>query len=300
MQRRSVRSYSGQALSSDHISLLERVLADEADHCPFGNRPRFRLTGPGLDGKTLASTVSANDGSAAEGVTRPDPDAVRIGTYGVIKKPPAFIIGAVMAGPDAVMDYGYALEGIILAATAAGLGTCWLGGTFDRTSAKHLLGMQDGEIIPAITPVGLPAEKRSLTERTMRFMARSDSRKPWETLFFDGQPGKPLDKDAAGVWAPVLEALRMGPSASNKQPWRVLRESPSRFSLLFAEDKAYNSALSIPIQELDLGIAMKHFQLAAAACGLSGRWVRESLSPAALATASKISLKYVASWDAGL
>jgi hypothetical protein len=282
MERRSVRSYSGQALSPEQSALLEQVMAEQAGLCPFGSQPRFSLTGPGLAGIPSEAKL------------------VKIGTYGVIKNPPAFIVGAVAAGPDAVLDYGYALEGIILAATVAGLGTCWLGGTFDRTSAKELLAVQAGEIIPAITPVGLPAEKRSLTERTMRFFARSDSRKSWETLFFDGQAGKPLDKATAGQWVPVLEAVRMGPSASNKQPWRILREGPTRFSLLFAEDKAYNSALGIPIQELDLGIAMKHFELAAAACGLAGHWSRDSTGDSAkLADTSgglAGSLTYVASW----
>jgi nitroreductase len=132
----------------------------------------------------------------------------------------------------------------------------------------------------------------------MRFFAGSDSRKSWDQLFFDGEPGKPLDKAAAGDWVPVLEAVRMGPSASNKQPWRVLREGPSRFSLLFAEDKAYNSALGIPIQQLDLGIAMKHFELAAAACGLPGRWVTDGSRKTASTGLRNDSLAYIAGWEA--
>ncbi len=288
MERRSVRSYSGQALSPDQVALLEQAITDEVGCCPFGHRPRFRLTGPGL----VRNDLVRNDGTGA------DPAAFRIGTYGVIKNPPAFIVGAVKAGPDAVLDYGYALEGIILAATATGLGTCWLGGTFDRTSTKELLSLVDGEIVPAITPVGVPADKRSLTERTMRFFAGSDSRKPWSQLFFDGEPGRPLGKVDAGEWTPVLEAVRMGPSASNKQPWRIFREGPSKFNLLFVEDKAYNRALGIPIQELDLGIAMKHFELAARACELPGRWSRMAPPPATSVWASSGSLTYIASWVA--
>ncbi|MFH2113122.1 MAG: nitroreductase family protein [Spirochaetota bacterium] len=301
MGRRSVRSYSGQALSPDQLILLESALADEGGRCPFGNSLRFRLAGPGLVQKSMAGVNGSNEVNVSDEVygSKGDESAVfKIGTYGVIKNPPAFIIGAVAAGPDAVLDYGYALEGIILAATAAGLGTCWLGGSFDRKATKDLLSLKDGEIVPAITPVGLPAEKRSLTERTMRYFAGSDSRKPWNQLFFDGQPGRPLDKATAGEWAPVLEAVRLGPSASNKQPWRVLREGPSRFSLLFAEDKAYNSALGIPIQELDIGIAMKHFELAAEACGLSGSWIRDISGKSGTVGMLGGSLAYIASWDA--
>jgi hypothetical protein len=286
MERCSVRSYAGKALSPDQSAFLERAFAEAVASCPYGNRPRFMLAGPGF---------------VQEDGTGNTPTSFKIGTYGLIKNPPAFIIGAVSAGPGAVIDYGYALEGIILAATAAGLGTCWLGGTFDRTATKDLVSLQEGELIPAISPVGVPAVKRSLTERTMRFIAGSDSRKPWDQLFFDGQPGKPLAKADAGAWAPVLEAVRMGPSASNKQPWRILREGPARFSLLFAEDRAYNTALGIPIQELDLGIAMRHFELAARACGLPGQWLKDSPQvPAnfpALASGSGKVLSHIARWD---
>jgi hypothetical protein len=280
MERRSVRSYAGKALSPDQSAFLEGAFADTAGCCPFGNRPRFMLAGPGLVQKVGRVNTSAS---------------FKIGTYGIIKNPPAFIIGAVMAGPGAVIDYGYALEGIILAAAAAGLGTCWLAGTFDRSATKDLVSLHEGEIIPAISPVGEPAGKRSLTERTMRFMAGSDSRKPWDQLFFDGQPGKPLSKTAAGAWVPVLDAVRMGPSASNKQPWRILREGPSQFSLLFAEDRAYNTALGIPIQELDLGIAMRHFELAARACGLPGQWLKDSFPAHTIGPVK--GLTFIARWD---
>ena len=294
MNRRSVRSYSKRALGQDQLLLLEAALKTEGDSCPFGNRPRFKLIDPGL---LAESQDRKGDASGIETSAANKKNAYKIGTYGIIKHPPAFIIGAVSSGKDAVLDYGYALEGIVLAATALGLGTCWLGGTFDRGSAKHLLNLKIGEIIPAITPVGLAAENLSLTERTMRFFAGSDARKPWDQLFFDGEAGRPLDKLSAGPWVPVLEAVRFGPSASNKQPWRILREGSSRFNLLFAEDKAYNNALGIPIQELDIGIAMKHFALAAEACGLPGKWSRRDLSSVHFSGLTGASLRYVASWD---
>jgi nitroreductase len=292
MERRSVRSYSGEALSAAHVALLEQAMAEEAGRTPFGNQPRFMLAGTGLFRSDRGGAAGVESGAGNDLVS------FRIGTYGVIKNPPSFIVGAVAAGPGAMLDYGYALEGIVLAATAAGLGTCWLGGTFDRGAVKDLLDLKDYEIIPAITPIGVPAGKRSLTERTMRFLAGSDTRKPWDQLFFDGQPGKPMDKASAGEWAPVLEAVRRGSSASNKQPWRVLREGPDRFSLLFAEDKAYNKALGIPIQELDLGIAMKHFELAAQACGLPGAWSTAKLPSETLSDASGKVCRCIAVWEA--
>ena len=82
-------------------------------------------------------------------------------------------------------DYGYGMEKNILFVTALGLGTCWLGGTLKRAGFARKIGLSADEFMPAITPVGYPADKRSLTDRAFRFMAKSDKRKPWEELFFD-------------------------------------------------------------------------------------------------------------------
>jgi hypothetical protein len=120
--------------------------------------------------------------------------------------------------------------------------------------------------------VGYPSDRRSLSDRAVRFLAGSDGRKSWEELFFDGNLAVPLTRTAAGPWEVVLEAVRRGPSASNKQPWRVLREGEGSFALLFSQDRPYNRALGIPIQELDLGIALRRFQEAARLLDLPGAW----------------------------
>jgi nitroreductase len=66
--------------------------------------------------------------------------------------------------------------------------------------------------------------------------------------------------------------VRLGPSASNKQPWRiVLKEGGFHFFL--DRDKAYSAMMPVAdLQRIDLGIAMCHFQLAAAELGLAGEW----------------------------
>lgn len=185
-----------------------------------------------------------------------------------------------------------------VAATALGLGTCWLGGTFNRAKARLALGLADGEIVPSITPIGRPAARRSIAESLVRAGAGADRRKPWASLFFDGGWTRPLTEAEAGPWDRVLSAVRAGPSASNKQPWRVVRTgvaaAPS-FHLYLDEDRAYNSALpGIRIQELDMGIAMRHFEAASRALGLPGSWRRLDAAP----LAAEPPLSYVASWTA--
>jgi hypothetical protein len=69
-----------------------------------------------------------------------------------------------------------------------------------------------------------------------------------------------------------LECVRLAPSASNKQPWRIAR-SAAAFHFFLARDRAYSALMPIAdLQRIDLGIAMCHFQFAAQKSGLDGEW----------------------------
>ena len=95
----------------------------------------------------------------------------------------------------------------------------------------------------------------------------ADKRKPWEELFFDGEPGRPLSREKAGSFGLPLEMVRLAPSASNKQPWRVVLDGTKvHFCLL--RNKGYGDGLPIDVQKNDIGIAMCHFEMTAGA----GKW----------------------------
>jgi nitroreductase len=286
--RSSVRSYAADPLSSEEEKAI-RAAFEEAVPGPFGGRPRF----------ALVSQATAGLGE-------------RIGTYGSIKGAPDFIVGAIKRGPNMNEDYGYCLEGIVLRAAELGLGTCWLGGTLHRGRLASLVGLADEELIPAITPIGHASEKRSLQELLVRRASSAATRKPEAELFFEAPPagvspaasgpeafGKPLAREwFDGPWGEILESLRAGPSASNKQPWRVTvsggRENPA-FHLFLHEDRLYNSAMGeLKMQNVDMGIAMRHFEAAARARGLPGSWLRLEKSPLAVLPPEH----YIASWTA--
>lgn len=262
--RTSTRSFSGEPLMPAEESELVQALNQPV---VFGSETRFRLIGPDLGGG-------------------------RIGTYGVIRKAPAWVVGCVAESPLAFIDYGYAMEGIILAATALGLGTCWLGGIFGRTGAGRALDLRPGEIVPAVSPVGMPAARSTLADRVIRAAAGSSSRLPPSELFFDGQWDKPLED--AGDWALPLEAVRRGPSASNKQPWRILRTGSTvkpEFHLFLKENPLYTHAIpGVVLQDMDAGIALRHFEAAASSLSLPGRWLVDPRPPEAP------DIRYIASW----
>jgi hypothetical protein len=236
---------------------------------PFGSEIRFRL----LDLDEM-ETVGAGT----------------LGTYGVIKNARRFIAGAVRNQPKAMEDFGYCMEKNILEATALGLGTCWLGGTFSRSGFAEKMRLAEDELLPAVTPVGYAGDRKSLIDRVFRFTAGSDRRRSWHEMFFDGRIDNPLQPESAGPYETPLACLRMGPSASNKQPWRIIKDNRI-FHFYLKCTPGYNAILGdIKLQNMDMGIAMCHFELSSTALGLKGHW--QSDDPQ-LETGG---LEYIASW----
>ena len=156
--------------------------------------------------------------------TKQDRSSLRgLGTYGFIKGATGFIVGAVGPFEKNLEDYGYGMERAILFATDLELGTCWLGGSFTQSSFAKKIAATDGELVPAVTSIGYIADE-SRSEDWIRQRARSDSRQPWENLFFQKRFGDHLSPEEAGAYAVPLEMVRLGPSASNKQPWRIIQD----------------------------------------------------------------------------
>lgn len=56
------------------------------------------------------------------------------------------------------VDVAIAMDHLILAATDAGLGTCWIG-AFDAIAAREVLGLPEGVEPIAFTPLGYPADQ---------------------------------------------------------------------------------------------------------------------------------------------
>lgn len=60
--------------------------------------------------------------------------------------------------PYGEVDATIAMDHLILAATAAGLGTCWIA-AFDPAAAREILSLPDGVEPVAFTPLGYPADE---------------------------------------------------------------------------------------------------------------------------------------------
>lgn len=195
----------------------------------------------------------------------------KLGTYGVIKGAKYYLATIADRKKESLFELGYVLEKAILYLLEKNLGTCWLGGTFKRSQFGEKLSFSGDEYLPIVIPFGYMKEKKSITDRVVRLVASSDKRKSWDELFFDESIENPLSRDASGEYEKAFEAVRLGPSASNKQPWRIIKTRDG-FEFYLKPTQGYSDKLSYNIQEVDIGIAMCHFELVAKEEGSDGCW----------------------------
>ncbi len=85
------------------------------------------------------------------------------------------------------VDVAIALENMVIAATAEGLGTCWVG-SFDEAKVKALLNVPENFAIVAILAVGYPKDPERRMPRIRKELSEIAMREAF---------GKPLDRVTA-------------------------------------------------------------------------------------------------------
>jgi nitroreductase len=276
-QRFSCRTYRDTPIAEEGRQALEGFLAALASG-PFGAPTRFQLV-----------AASEEDRNALRG----------LGTYGFIRGATGFVLGVVGPGYLNLEDFGYCMEDAILYATALDLGTCWLGGTFSKSSFTERIDPGEGEIMPCVTSVGYVSDQPRLIDRLVRRHASARHRLAWGQLFFEHQFGTALTSEGAGAYAEPLEMVRLGPSASNKQPWRVVKGGGA-WHFYLQRTPGYLQGMdglfvSADLQRVDLGIALCHFEQTAREAGLVGRW---AVDEPGIQKPDKL-VEYTASWIEG-
>lgn len=194
---------------------------------------------------------------------------VQLGTYGTIRGAKDFLAITVKDQPYVMEAVGYQFENLVLYATDMGLGTVWLAGTFNRKDFKNVIEISDEDLFPCICPVGYPGQKRSFIEKITRASLGSKKRKEWDKLFFLDDFSKSLTKEGAGRYTDALDMLRLAPSATNAQPWVVVKEG-DKFHFFCNYKNSINNDVK-KIKHLDLGIALSHFHQTAMSDGLNGK-----------------------------
>ena len=244
-KRVSTRTYESRKLSADDKEKILKEISQLTN--PFGENVRIRL---------IEKNTAAN--------------GEKLGTYGVIKGASTFLGVTTDKTEFGLVAAGYQFENLVLIATGMGLSTVWLAGTFSREQFEKAMDIQKDELFPAISPIGYAADKRSITENLMRKTMKSDMRKPWGELFFLDSFGNELSHEEADRYADPLEMLRLAPSATNAQPWRVVKKQ--NVYHFFETHKKNASEEEKMIKKVDLGIALSHFHQTALEQGLVGQF----------------------------
>jgi len=226
--RRSVRSYTGEPLSREHLEAIKNYIATLK--APFGADARIELIH-----------------------TQADTGRIKLGTYGYIKGASDFITLSYTHSPLAEEGAAYLFEQVILFCTGLGLGTCWLGGSFSRKAFKGQISLKPNEKLRIVSPVGYPSDKKHLIEKLMGAEGNHKSRKPFGSFFYNKNFSTPLTEEAAGIYKTPLEMVRIAPSANNVQPWRILSDGNTLH--FFRCPPAIGN-----FSPTDIGIALCHFE----------------------------------------
>lgn len=263
--RKSVRTFEENSIDEDTFIKLKEAIAQTNEQ--MSCKGRIELIGS-----------NSQEGEKKQ----------QLGTYGFISGAKTFLIGIIDKEENNALEFGYWFEKIILHATDLNLGTCWLGGTFKRDDFIQSTELKENEIIAVISPVGIKKEKKRVVESAMRAVINADKRKPWAQLFFENSCMRPLLEYRAKAYADILEMVRLGPSASNKQPWRIMLKD-NAYHFFLCRTKGYPTSF-YDMQKNDIGIAMCHFELCAKELRLKGSWKQRNDIEA-----SEV-LEYIVSW----
>jgi hypothetical protein len=267
-ERYSARTFTTEPLTEKELEQIRAVLETD-NKGPFGNAIRLEF----LDSQDYFQGKK-----------------VRIGTYGLVKNTRYFIIGIMNKENLNLKDFGYLFEEMILKMTDLNFGTVWLGKSFNDNLITNLVDLKETEVIPAITPVGHIAEKKSLREKIIAFTIGARKRKPWEKLFFKTNFTTPLDPKTTGKYKLPLEMVRLAPSARNLQPWRILHLD-NNFHFYLHSRRTIKSMAGLSY--MDIGITVCHFELTALIANLSGQWDVDNPQ----VTSQPTSYEYIVTWS---
>jgi len=235
--RRSVRTYTGEPLGP--------VLTNEITH--FINQTQPPL---GVNARIEFIHTDKYD------------QKIQLGTYGYIRGARDYLALIYEESPLAAVGSAYWFEQVILFCTGFELGTCWMGGSFSRKDFKKQIQLNPNEKLRIVSPVGYAADKKRWIETLIRADVHHQSRKPFGTYFYDQQFSIPLTEEKAGIYAQPLEMVRIAPSANNGQSWRIVRNEGI---FHFYKTPSYG------FSDIDIGIALCHFDQTCKELGLSGR-----------------------------
>ena len=190
---------------------------------------------------------------------------------GMINGHNTYILGTSKSTVASRVNYGYFMEKVVLKATEMNISTCWVG-YFDYSYFNEI-PIEDGFDIPSIVIVGYSEDGETYMEKTFRFALNASKRHSWDNLFFNYKLKTPLTPEYVKEYSDSLEMVRLAPSSGNTQPWRIFFDETKNEFHFFKKSISKRYELR-GLHDIDMGIAMSHFELTSIQNGLSGSWLK--------------------------
>ncbi|OJU12084.1 MAG: hypothetical protein BGN88_02610 [Clostridiales bacterium 43-6] len=215
--RKSRRSYTKEPIDPEKVWFLKQCMEE-------------------INGESGLSIRWLEDGGAAFSMTK---------SYGMFKNVRSVMV---LQGQRKASDLreraGYYGERLVLEAARLGLGTCWVAGTYDKSSA--LLPVIDGEEIVCLISVGNVPPEQTLKEKVIYRSVHRSSLKPEDFYIADGP--------VPDWFMNGIKAVQKAPSAINSQKVRFQYKNQTA-TVTIPETR--------PTDLIDLGIAKLHFTIGA-------------------------------------
>ncbi len=208
---------------------------------------------------------------------------------GMIQEHNTYLLGTSGSSIDSRVNYGYLMEKVVLKATEIGISTCWIG-YFDDTYFNEIIS-DSGFEIPSIVILGYSKDRQTNSDKFIRFTVNASKRLNWGRLFFNYNTKKPLKPVLIQKYSDSLEMVRIGPSSGNTQPWRIFFDEATKEFHFFKKpiSERYEKK---GLHDIDLGIALSHFELTSLYNNLSGNWIKHTNEN----TNSMDDLQYIMTW----
>ena len=263
--RKSCRTYNQALLSAEDKNVLEASIKDNKGLIENADIKLIILEKKGSDKKLELN-------------------------YGSIQGHNTYLLGTSVVSSGARINYGYLMEKIVLRATEIGISTCWIG-YFDRNYFEEIV-VNEGFEIPSIVILGYADHKPSVIEKLTRLSISASRRLEWGKIFFDYNSGLPLTAVQVKEYNDPLEMVRLAPSSGNTQPWRILFDEKTEEFHFFKKpvSKRYEER---GLHDIDMGIAIAHFDMTAQYYQLAGKWIKHHVKD----LKHMDDLQYVMTWQ---
>lgn len=190
-------------------------------------------------------------------------ESIKLGTYGVISGANNYLVVSVNKKNYNLLDLGYLFEEVVLYIVSLGLSANWMAGTYSKKDFKKAIELVDNEEVAVICPFGKKIDKNTLLSKVKH---KPKKRRDFGDLFFNLDL-TPLEEQASLNYIRALQMVRLAPSSLNKQHWRIVVDKVKK-------QYHFYSAIEKRGSDINIGIAVAHFELTMNELGVQGKLVQ--------------------------